>query len=37
MKNITIATDYNVAYFKIMIESCKRNNIECIVLSKGEK
>ena len=37
MKNITIATDYNVAYFKIMIESCKRNNIECIVLGKGEK
>ena len=37
MKNITVATKENVGYYNIMVESCKRNNIELIILGLGQK
>ena len=36
MKNIVIATKPNVGYYEVMVESCKRNNIELVVLGMGK-
>ena len=37
MKNITVATKKNVGYYRILVESCKRNNIDLIVLGLGQE
>ena len=37
MKNIVVASKKNVAYYKIMAESCKRYNIDLVVLGLGKK
>lgn len=37
MKNIVVATKANVGYYNILIESCKKNNIDLIVLGLGKK
>lgn len=37
MKNITIATKENIGYYSLLVESCKKNNIELVVLGLGEK
>lgn len=37
LKNIVVATKSDVAYYKIMEESCKRHNIELVVLGMGKK
>ena len=37
MKNITVATEKNVGYYRILVESCKRNNIDLIVLGLGQE
>lgn len=37
MKNITVATEENIGYYPLLIESCKRNNIELIILGLGKK
>jgi len=37
MKNITVATKENIGYYSLLVESCKKNNIELIVLGLGEK
>ena len=37
LKNITVATKENINYYEIMKESCKRNNIELVVLGLGQK
>ena len=34
LKNITVATEYNVGYYSILKESCKIHNIELITLNK---
>ena len=36
MKNITVATKENIGYYSILVESCKKNNIELVVLGLGE-
>lgn len=37
MKNITVATKENIGYYSLLVESCKKNNIELVVLGLGEK
>ena len=37
MKNITVATKEGEGYYNILVESCKRNNIELVVLGLGMK
>lgn len=37
MKNITIATTENIGYYSLLVDSCKKNNIELVVLGLGEK
>ena len=37
LKNITVATHKNKGYYKILEESCKRNDIDFIVLGFGQK
>lgn len=37
LKNIVVATKQNVGYFSILIESCKRHNIDLVVLGKNHK
>ena len=36
MKNIVIATNPDVGYYNIMVESCKRNKLELVVLGMGK-
>ena len=37
LKNITVATNKNKGYYNILEESCKRNNIDLVVLGLGQK
>jgi len=37
MKNIVIASNKNVSYYKIMVESCKRHNIDLVILGLGKQ
>lgn len=37
LKNITFATEDNIAYYSILKKSCKKNNIDLIVLGLGKK
>ena len=37
LKNITVATEKNIGYYSVLVESCKRNNIDLIVLGLGQK
>ena len=37
MKNIVVATKPNIGYYQIMVESCKKNNIELVVLGLNKK
>ena len=37
LKNIIFATEKNIGYHKILVESCKRNNIELITLGYNKK
>lgn len=37
MKNITVATKENIGYYNILIKSCKKYNVELIVLGLGKK
>ena len=37
LKNITVATEKNIGYYSVLVESCKKNNIDLIVLGLGQK
>ena len=37
LKNIVVATIENIGYYKILVESCKRNNIDLVVLGKNKE
>ena len=37
LKNIVFATQKNIGYYKILEESCKKNNIELITLGHNKK
>ena len=37
MKNITVATKENIGYYNILTQSCKKYNVELIVLGLGMK
>jgi hypothetical protein len=37
MKNIVVATKENIGYYPVLVESCKRNNIDLIVMGLHQK
>ncbi len=37
MKNITVATRKNVGYYNIMVKSCKKHNIDLVILGLNQK
>ena len=37
MKNIVVATKENIGYYNVLVESCKKNNIDLIILGLGKK
>ena len=37
LKNISVATKKNIGYYKILVKSCKKNNIDLVLLGVGKK
>ena len=37
MKNITVATKENIGYYNILTKSCKKYNVQLVVLGLGQK